>query len=97
MALVPVAPDAHTKSYYKYYEQGIANLNEEQMAYVGQCKGTEEEALSIFDMDKMFEELMKMIIVLFALKKMLQFHQKQASIHVKKAVSWWPATFLCQV
>lgn len=53
MAKVPVAAAAKTKSYYKYYENlEIANLTEEQMAYVAQCKGTEGEALSIHDRNK---------------------------------------------
>lgn len=49
MSKVPVAADAKTKSYYKYYEMDIANLTPEQMQFVAGCKGTEEEALSIHD------------------------------------------------
>lgn len=56
MALVPVAADAHTKSYYKYYEQGIAHLTPEQMDYVAHCKGTAEEALEIKDRNQLLEE-----------------------------------------
>jgi len=56
MAKVPVAADASSKSYYKYYEQlEIANLTPEQMEYVANCKGTVEEALSIHDRNKLLE------------------------------------------
>lgn len=55
MAKVPVATDANTKSYYKYYEMEIANLTPEQMAYVGQCKGTVEESVSIHDRNQLLD------------------------------------------
>ncbi len=52
MAKVPVADDANTKSYYKYYEMGIEDNTPEQMEFVLHCKGTEEEGLSIQDRAK---------------------------------------------
>ena len=55
MAKVPVAADAPTKSYYKYYEQGIADLTPEQRAFAANCKGTEDEALSIHDRNLLLE------------------------------------------
>ena len=55
MAKVPVAPDAKTKSYYKYYEMGIDNLTPEQIDFVNHCKGTEDEALSIQDRNLLLE------------------------------------------
>ncbi len=56
MAKVPVAEDAHTRRYYKYYENmEIANLTKEQMEFVDQCVGSEEEALSIHDRNKLLE------------------------------------------
>lgn len=55
MAKVPVAADASSKSYYKYYNWDIANLTPEQMAYVAACKGTSGEALSIHDRNKLLE------------------------------------------
>ena len=55
MALVPVAEDAKTKSYYKYYEQGIASPTPEQYAMVDQSKGTVEECLEIEDRNKLLE------------------------------------------
>ncbi len=55
MAKVPVADDAATKSYYKYYEMDIAGPTPEQMEYIANCKGTEEEALSIKDRAKLQE------------------------------------------
>lgn len=55
MALVPVAEDAKTKSFYKYYEQGIASPTPEQMAMVDASKGTVEECLEIEDRNKLLE------------------------------------------
>ncbi len=55
MALVPVADDAKTKSYFKYYEQGILPPTPEQFAYVDQSKGTVEEALEPADRRRMLE------------------------------------------
>lgn len=55
MAKVPVAADARTKSYYKYYERDIAGLTPEQMQFVAGCKGREEDALSIHDRNKLLE------------------------------------------
>lgn len=56
MAKVPVAADANTKSYYKYYENmEVANLTPEQMEYVKNCFGTVEESLSIHDRNKLLE------------------------------------------
>ena len=55
MALVPVAEDAKTKSYYKYYEQGIASPTPEQLEMVGCSRGTVEECLEIEDRNKMLE------------------------------------------
>ncbi len=55
MALVPVAEDAKTKSYYKYYEQGIASPTEEQLKMVANSKGTVEECLEIEDRNKLLE------------------------------------------
>ncbi|MCD8217234.1 MAG: phloretin hydrolase [Clostridiales bacterium] len=55
MAKVSVADDASTKSYYKYYEMGIAGLTPEQMQFVANCKGTADEALSIHDRKKLQE------------------------------------------
>lgn len=55
MAKVPVAEDAKTKSYYKYYEMDIANLTPEQMEFVANSKGTPEEGLSIHDRNKLLE------------------------------------------
>ena len=56
MALVPVAEDAKTKSYYKYYEQGIASPTPEQLAMVDKSRGTVEECLDIEDRNKLLEE-----------------------------------------
>ncbi len=56
MAKVPVAADASSKSYYKYYEMGIEDLTAEQKAYVAQCKGTVEEALEAKDRNKFITE-----------------------------------------
>lgn len=53
MAKVPVAADASSKSYYKYYEMDIANLSPEQMEYVANCKGSAEDAMSIHDRNKL--------------------------------------------
>lgn len=55
MAFVPVAEDAKTKSYFKYYEQGIASPTPEQLQMVDQSKGTVEECLEIEDRNKMLE------------------------------------------
>jgi len=58
MAKVPVAEDAKTRSYYKYFEDPaweIANLTPEQLKFVAGCKGTEEEALSIHDRNQLLE------------------------------------------
>lgn len=52
MAKVPVAADATSKRYYKYYEQGIDNLTPEQMDYVAHCKGTAEEAVEAKDRNR---------------------------------------------
>ncbi len=52
MAKVPVADDASTKSYYKYYEMGIEGNTPEQMQYIMTCKGTEDEGLPIGDRAK---------------------------------------------
>ena len=38
MAKVPVAADASSKSYYKYYEMGIAGLTPEQLDFVANSK-----------------------------------------------------------
>ena len=54
MAKVPVAADASSKSYYKYYEMGIENPTPEQMAYVVNSKGTAEEALELCDRNEIF-------------------------------------------
>ncbi len=56
MAKVPVAEDAATKSYYKYYELEIAGPTPEQMEFIAHSKGTEDEALSIHDRAKMQEQ-----------------------------------------
>lgn len=53
MAKVPMAADASTKSYYKYYEMGIAPLSPQQMQEIRNSKGTAQEALSIHDRTKM--------------------------------------------
>jgi hypothetical protein len=56
MEKVPVAADAATKSYYKYYENlPIANLTPEQLQFVAASKGTMEEALSIHDRNKLLD------------------------------------------
>ena len=55
MALVPVAEDAKTKPYYKYYEEGIASPTPEQMAMVMSSKGTLDECLEIEDRNKLLE------------------------------------------
>ncbi len=56
MALVPVAKDAKTKSYYKYYEQGIPSPTPEQYAIVDGSRGTTEECLEIEDRNRLLEE-----------------------------------------
>ena len=57
MAKVSVAADAHTKSYYKYYENmEIANLTDEQMAYIANCKGKMEDALEIEDRNRLLDD-----------------------------------------
>ena len=53
--LVPVAEDAKTKSYYKYYEQGIDSPTPEQFAQIDVSKGTVEECLEIEDRNKVLE------------------------------------------
>lgn len=55
MAKVPVAPDAKTRSYYKYYEMGIDGLTPEQTKFVAGCKGSAEEGLSINDRNLLLE------------------------------------------
>lgn len=55
MAKVPVAADAGSKRYYKYYEMGIEDLTPEQMAYVANSKGTVEDALEASDRAKLLE------------------------------------------
>ena len=55
MALVPVAEDAKTKRYYKYYEQGIASPTPEQLAAIDASKGTVETCLDIEDRNKVLE------------------------------------------
>lgn len=55
MGKVPVAEDAKTKSYYKYYEMEIENLTPDQLQFVAACKGNEEEALSIHDRKRLQE------------------------------------------
>lgn len=55
MAFVPVASDAHTKSYYKYYEQGIASPTPEQMAFVAGSKGSAGEGLEAKNRDKFID------------------------------------------
>ena len=54
MSLVPVAEDAKTKRYYKYYEQGIASPTPEQMKMVANCKQM-EGVLEIEDRNKLLE------------------------------------------
>lgn len=57
MAKVPVAADAKTKSYYKYYENmEIANLTEEQMAYIANCKGELGQGLEIEDRNRLLDD-----------------------------------------
>lgn len=55
MALVPVAEDAKAKSYYKYYEQGIASPTPEQLGMIAESKGSVEDCLEIEDRNKMLE------------------------------------------
>lgn len=56
MAKVPVSEQAKSLRYYKYYEtMEIAGLTAKQAAYVARCKGTQEEALSIHDRNKLLE------------------------------------------
>ena len=55
MALVPVAEDAKSKSYYKYYEQGIVSPTVEQLEMIENSKGTVEECLEIEARNKMLE------------------------------------------
>ena len=55
MAFVPVAENAKEKSYYKYYEQGIASPTPEQLSMIDTSKGTVEECLEIEDRNKMLE------------------------------------------
>ena len=55
MALVPVAEDAKKKTYYKYYEQGIAPLGSGQMAMVMGSKGTSAQCLEPEDRNKLLE------------------------------------------
>jgi len=52
MAKVPMPPEAAEKSYYKYYEMGIADLTDEQKAFVAQCKLPTEAALPAADRGK---------------------------------------------
>ena len=54
MALVPIAEDAKTKAYYKYYEQGIASPTDEQMAMVAGC-GHALGLISVEDRPKFIE------------------------------------------
>lgn len=57
MAKVPVAEDAKTKAYYKYYESmEIANLTPEQMAYIADCKGDPKDALQIADRNRLLDD-----------------------------------------
>lgn len=56
MAKVPVAADAGSKSYYKYYEQGIENLTPEQMDYVAHSKERMEDALEAKDRNRFIAE-----------------------------------------
>lgn len=57
MAKVPVAEDAKTKSYYKYYENmEVANLTEEQMAYIANCKGELGQGLEIEDRNRLLDD-----------------------------------------
>ena len=56
MAKVPMPADAVNKSYYKYFEMGIADLTEEQKAFVAQCKRPSEEALSAKERNKFIGE-----------------------------------------
>ena len=56
MAKVPVAADASSKSYYKYYEMGIEDLTAEQLAFVAQCKRPSEDALSPTERNKFISE-----------------------------------------
>ncbi len=55
MSLVPVAENAKTKRYYKYYEQGIASPTAQQLAMIDASKGTLEECLEIEERNKMLE------------------------------------------
>lgn len=55
MAKVPVAEDAKTKSYYKYYDMEIANLTPEQMEYIANCKGELGEGLEIEDRNRLLD------------------------------------------
>ena len=56
MEKVPVSEQAKSFRYYKYYEtMEIAGLTKEQAAYVAQCKGSQEEALSIYERNKLLE------------------------------------------
>lgn len=52
MAKVPIAPEAKNRSYYKYYEQGIADLTPEQLAFATGSKGKLSEGLEIADRNK---------------------------------------------
>lgn len=55
MANVPVAADASSKRYYKYFEMDIENLTPEQMAYVASSRGSEADALEACDRAKLLE------------------------------------------
>ncbi len=52
---VPVTEENKTRSYYKYYEQGVADPSPETIQYILGSKGTVEEGLSIHDRAKIQE------------------------------------------
>lgn len=55
MKHVPVAADAASKSYYKYYEQGISGLTSEQEEIVRNSAMDSKEAVLLEDINKLLE------------------------------------------
>lgn len=58
MAKVPVAADAKTKSYYKYYELDIAGLTPVQRAFVADCKRDKKDALPIEERNSVLSDML---------------------------------------
>lgn len=56
MALVPIKEEDKKKSYYKYYEMGIAEVSKEDLDFIEKSEGTVDECLEPEDCIKLLSE-----------------------------------------